>query len=127
MDSNLFGDYRDSSLDIFSTNYDSFFTNEAFTLPNFSANPFNADALQESTPIEQTEKVLTPAEPAVTFPRGSLNCNKIWDKVSAMAEADDIDIDALCSDLRAKAKCSENGLVVTDTDFHAAVAQHKKN
>lgn len=43
-----------------------------------------------------------------------LNCNKIWDKLSNRADFKDgtIDIDKLCSELRANARCSESGVVV---------------
>ncbi|KAK6536656.1 DNA-binding transcription factor yap1 [Arthrobotrys megalospora] len=51
-------------------------------------------------------------------PNSFLKCNQIWDKVQSHPKfaSGEIDMDNLCSELRAKAKCSEKGVVVDKKD-----------
>jgi AP-1-like factor len=44
-----------------------------------------------------------------------MKCTEIWDRITAHPKYSDIDIDGLCNELRAKAKCSDKGVVI---DFH---------
>jgi len=50
-----------------------------------------------------------------------LNCNKLWDKIAAHPDFEQIDIDGLCGELRSKAKCSESGVVIQESDFDTAL------
>ncbi|KAH7084898.1 transcription factor PAP1-domain-containing protein [Paraphoma chrysanthemicola] len=52
-----------------------------------------------------------------------LNCHAIWDKLANRADFKDgtIDIDNLCSELRAKARCSDSGVVVDHRDVEEAL------
>jgi len=50
-------------------------------------------------------------------------CHKIWDKIQDREDFKDgtLDIDSLCTELRQKAKCSENGVVIDQKDVDAAL------
>ncbi|KAJ6261189.1 hypothetical protein Dda_3857 [Drechslerella dactyloides] len=71
-----------------------------------------APGLQEEDDDEEEEVV--PADEPNSF----LKCNQIWDKVQSHPKfvSGEIDMDNLCSELRAKAKCSEKGVVVDKKD-----------
>lgn len=136
----LFGDYRESQDALASQDFGAFF-NDAFPLPELGSPDHNfndvapsndkpdlvaqleaaQDESEEVVPAEDTSKVMT--------------CNKIWyvhsipcsrssfnqehrDRLQSMEtfRNGEIDIDNLCSDLRSKARCSENGAVVHQTD-----------
>jgi len=49
-----------------------------------------------------------------------LNCNTIWDRLQACPKVKEgeFDLDLLCKDLQKKAKCSETGAVVNESDFN---------
>ncbi|KAK9463822.1 transcription factor PAP1-domain-containing protein [Lipomyces oligophaga] len=47
-----------------------------------------------------------------------MGCTALWDRISMHPKFGDLDIDGLCSELRTKAKCSESGVVVTESDFN---------
>jgi len=51
-------------------------------------------------------------------PNSFLKCTQIWDKVQSHPKyaSGEIDMDNLCTELRAKAKCSEKGVVVDKND-----------
>jgi len=52
-----------------------------------------------------------------------LTCHKIWDKLQDRPDFKDgsLDIDGLCSELRAKARCSESGVVIDQKDVDSAL------
>ncbi|KAK6354987.1 DNA-binding transcription factor yap1 [Orbilia brochopaga] len=70
-----------------------------------------APGLQEE---DDDEEEVVPADEPNSF----LKCNQIWDKVQSHPKfvSGEIDMDNLCSELRAKAKCSEKGVVVDKKD-----------
>lgn len=53
-----------------------------------------------------------------------LRCSEIWDRITAHPKYSDIDIDGLCSELMAKAKCSEKGVVINSDDVQTALTKH---
>lgn len=53
-----------------------------------------------------------------------LKCSEIWDRITAHPKYSDIDIDGLCGELMAKAKCSESGVVVNASDVQLALTKH---
>lgn len=55
---------------------------------------------------------------------GLLRCSEIWDRITAHPKYSDIDIDGLCSELMAKAKCSERGVVINADDVQVALNKH---
>ncbi|KAF3190256.1 DNA-binding transcription factor yap1, variant 2 [Orbilia oligospora] len=63
---------------------------------------------------DDDEEEVVPADEPNSF----LKCNQIWDKVQSHPKfaSGEIDMDNLCSELRAKAKCSEKGVVVDKKD-----------
>jgi AP-1-like factor len=149
-DPTLFGDYRDSQAAIVGDgDFTGGFFNDAFPLTDFgSGSPFHfgdTPAVQKSNPIDEIERLqdgddeeVVPGEDVSQM----LNCHKIWfvssffancgvypkltssrDKLSHRPDFKDgtIDIDNLCSELRAKARCSESGVVVDTKDVEAAL------
>lgn len=50
-----------------------------------------------------------------------LKCTEIWDRITSHPKYADIDIDGLCSELRAKAKCSDKGVVIDYSDVNKVI------
>lgn len=143
-DPQLFGDYREPQDNILSGTFDDTFFSDAFAVPDFNS-PFNApaappapakkDVLQEIDDKQSEDEEVVPADD----PSQLLTCNKIWlviqcspDVTSKQAansenrdrlqdcpkvQSGEFDLDGLCSELQAKAKCSETGAVVDEKDF----------
>ncbi|QSZ35946.1 hypothetical protein DSL72_007068 [Monilinia vaccinii-corymbosi] len=145
-DPQLFGDYREPQNNILSNDpfaLDDGFFADAFELPDFNS-PFNVpsptatkkDLVQQIDEKQNEDDEVVPAEDRSTM----LSCNTIWydspnilqeDKNRADHECfrdrlqncpkvkeGDFDLDNLCKDLQKKAKCSETGAVVNESDFH---------
>jgi len=124
-DPQLFGDYREPQENIISgDNYgDSFFT-DAFALGDFTS-PFNvapSPALPKTDLVAQIDQKQNEEEEVVPGEDTSqmLSCNTIWDRLQACPKVKDgeFDLDLLCKDLQKKAKCSETGAVVNESDFN---------
>ena len=141
----LFGDYRDPQDNILSNNAFGDFFNDAFPTQDFSS-PYNTgelispptkqdlmqqvDKQKEGSPLE-----MVPADDARNF----IACDKLWfvqscpiryasltlvycrDRVqtSKRAQAGQVDMDELCSQLKSKAKCSGKGAVIAEKDVDA--------
>jgi AP-1-like factor len=131
----LFGEYRDTNTAIVGTDgdFNSGFFNDAFLNTGYSS-PFHfgdTPAVQKPNPLEQIERIqdgddeVVPGEDIDQM----LNCHKIWDKLSSRNDFKDgtIDIDNLCSELRAKARCSESGVVVDHKDVEEALKRLPKD
>ncbi|KAL1801726.1 hypothetical protein ACET3X_002068 [Alternaria dauci] len=132
----LFGEYRDTQSAIVGDGNDftNGFFNDAFLNTGY-ASPFHFGdtpaAVQKSNPLEEIERIqdgedeVVPGEDTNSL----LNCHKIWDKLSSRPDFKDgtIDIDNLCSELRAKARCSESGVVVDHKDVEAALKRLPKD
>jgi len=115
-DPQLFGDYREPQENILSGDAfnDSFF-NDAFAAPDYSPFiPASSPALSRKDKVVDEEVV--PAED----PSQLLTCNSIWDRLQACPKVKEgeFDLDLLCKDLQKKAKCSETGAVVNESDFN---------
>ncbi|RVD88632.1 uncharacterized protein DFL_002809 [Arthrobotrys flagrans] len=126
-DTSLFNDYRDPTA--FSAGETAFnaagmsYFDDAFpsafdlTLPP-TPPVTNGDKTKPSVPglieDDDDEEEVVPADEPNSF----LKCNQIWDKVQSHPKfaSGEIDMDNLCSELRAKAKCSEKGVVVDKKD-----------
>lgn len=149
---NLFGEYRDTNTAIMGTDgdFNSGFFNDAFLNTGYGS-PFHfgdTPAVQKPNPLEQIERIQDGEEevvPGEDIDR-MLNCHKIWlvtpktndcsniltmsrDKLSSRHDFKDgtIDIDNLCSELRAKARCSESGVVVDHKDVEEALKRLPKD
>jgi AP-1-like factor len=145
-DPTLFGEYRDTQNAIVGDgDFTGGFFNDAFLNTGFGS-PFHfgdTPAVQKPNPLEQIERMqdgeLDEVVPGDDI-HAMLNCHKIWsvlplqcavsctltyprDKLSSRPDFKDgtIDIDNLCSELRAKARCSESGVVVDHKDVEAAL------
>jgi AP-1-like factor len=144
-DPTLFGEYRDTQNAIVGDgDFTGGFFNDAFLNTGYGS-PFHfgdTPAVQKTNPMEEIERIqdgddeVVPGEDVTSL----LNCHKIWlvlqphtmlpdaltssrDKLSSRPDFKDgtIDIDNLCSELRAKARCSESGVVVNHHDVEAAL------
>lgn len=149
-DPTLFGDYRESQNAIVGDgDFTNGFFNDAFPVGDYGS-PFHfgdTPAVQKPNPLEEIERLqdgddeVVPGEDTTQM----LNCHKIWsvhcipnravmltiirDKLSSRPDFKDgtIDIDNLCSELRAKARCSESGVVVDHKDVEAALKRLPKD
>jgi len=132
-DPTLFGEYRDTQNAIVGDgDFTGGFFNDAFLNTGYGS-PFHfgdTPAVQKPNPMEEIERAqdgddeVVPGEDVNSL----LNCHKIWDKLSSRPDFKDgtIDIDNLCSELRAKARCSESGVVVDHKDVEAALKRLPK-
>merc|ERR1711939_959324 len=123
----LFGDYREVQDNILSQDFGSFF-NDAYPLPDLGSPLHNySDVAPEQTSntaqskidlLKQVEAAKNGTDEVVPDTDKPMTCNKIWDRLQSMEKFrnGEIDIDNLCSELRAKAKCSEGGAVVDKRD-----------
>lgn len=146
-DPQLFNDYREPQDNILSGDAftDNFFS-EAYALPDF-ASPFNMapspapasappkkDLVQQIDDLQNADDEVVPGEDRSRM----LTCNTIWyvakeskpnpyemltyyrDRLQSCPKVKDgeFDLDMLCKDLQKKAKCSETGAVVNESDFN---------
>jgi len=116
----LFGDYRETQDNILSQDFGAFF-NDAYPLPDLGSplhnyNDVAADQPAKNDLLRQVEEAKN--EESLPDKEKAMTCNKIWDRLQSMEKFrnGEIDIDNLCSELRAKAKCSEGGAVVDKKD-----------
>ncbi|KAI9708632.1 MAG: DNA-binding transcription factor yap1 [Bogoriella megaspora] len=127
-DPTLFGDYRESQDAIVGDgDFTGGFFSDAFNLPDFATPPaVGQDSISHNLidEIEKTqdgvdEEEVVPGED----PNQMLNCNKIWNQLQDRSDFQEgsFDIEGLCSELRAKARCSETGVVVDKKDVDAAL------
>lgn len=149
-DPTLFGEYRDTQNAIVGDgDFTGGFFNDAFLNTGY-ASPFHfgdTPAVQKSNPLEEIERLQDGDDEVVPGEdiNSMLNCHKIWsvnypfgmclvltstrDKLSSRPDFKEgtIDIDNLCSELRAKARCSESGVVVDHKDVEAALKRLPKD
>ncbi|PVH84130.1 PAP1-domain-containing protein [Cadophora sp. DSE1049] len=124
-DPQLFGDYREPQDNILSNEPfgDTFFT-DAFALGDFTS-PFNMapspappkkDLVAQIDEKQNEDDEVVPGEDTTQM----LSCNTIWDRLQACPKVKEgeFDLDLLCKDLQKKAKCSETGAVVNESDFN---------
>ncbi|CZS97441.1 related to AP1-like transcription factor [Rhynchosporium agropyri] len=123
-DPQLFGDYREPQDNILSSEtYGDTFFSDAFAL-DFTS-PFNMapspappkkDLVAQIDEKQNEEDEVVPGEDTTQM----LSCNTIWDRLQACPKVKDgeFDLDLLCKDLQKKAKCSETGAVVNESDFN---------
>ncbi|KAK8189880.1 transcription factor PAP1-domain-containing protein [Phyllosticta capitalensis] len=134
----LFGDYRESQVAVVGDgDFTGGFFNDAFPA-DFSASPFNfgdgatPGIANKQNPMEAIQKIQDGDDDEVVpgeDPNDLLSCHKIWDKLQNRQDFKDgtIDIDGLCTELRAKARCSESGVVVDSKDVEAALKRMPEN
>ncbi|RMZ83141.1 hypothetical protein DV738_g1380, partial [Chaetothyriales sp. CBS 135597] len=131
----LFGDYRESQDNLLSQDFGSFF-NDAYPLPDLGSPSHNFNELSTDQTVavsaraalmKQAEITKDDNDEAASDSYRPMTCNKIWDRLQSMEKFrnGEIDIDNLCSELRAKAKCSEGGAVVDKKDVDKILGQAK--
>lgn len=153
-DPQLFGDYREPQNNVLNNGFDDWLANDAFdadflapyNLPPTAPGLLPPQPEPESQPpkkdlIAQIDEV-NASDDGV---REQLDCNKIWydqterglqnatfinkfnrDKLRSCSSVQnqEIDMDALCSDLQKKAKCSGYGAVVDEKEFKSILKKH---
>ncbi|PRT53793.1 AP-1-like transcription factor [Wickerhamiella sorbophila] len=85
-------------------------------------------------PLEFTkEETLSPAEnPAFHTPRDGgdevpakskkyMTCQAVWDRICSHPNFEGINLDELCSEFQAKARCSDSGVVLTEEDVDSVL------
>ncbi|RMZ80935.1 hypothetical protein DV737_g2787, partial [Chaetothyriales sp. CBS 132003] len=133
----LFGDYRETAdSSMLSQDFGSFF-NDAYPLPDLGSpthnfNDVSSDQLASAQAaravlLKQVEAAKEDGDEVVPDNDRPMSCNKIWDRLQSMEKFrnGEIDIDNLCSELRAKAKCSEGGAVVDKKDVDKILSKTK--
>jgi AP-1-like factor len=128
-DPQLFGDYREPQNNILANpSFDDFFNDAIDTdfltpfnvapSPNLSQKKNICDEID----AQQDKVHEDPEQPD----KSSMSCNQIWEKLQACpnAQSGEFDLDALCSDLTKKAKCSGNGPVVGEADFNTILKKY---
>jgi AP-1-like factor len=133
-DPQLFGNYREPHDNIILNGgfSDSFFT-EAIALPDFNS-AYNIapspaqkkDLVQQIDEKQNEDDEVVPGEDISAM----LNCNSIWDRLQSCPKVKEgeFDLDLLCKDLQKKAKCSETGAIVNESDFNRIMKSYvKKN
>ena len=143
-DPQLFGDYREPQNNVLANpSFDDFFNdavdNDFFTPFNMGPNPVDVGKTNLIDEID-AQKSAVHEEPEKT----AMSCNQIWyvsspvsrkvarsdhinrEKLQACptAQSGEFDLDALCSDLTKKAKCSGNGPVVGEADFDTILKKY---
>ncbi|EHK99008.1 putative AP-1-like transcription factor [Glarea lozoyensis 74030] len=134
-DPQLFNDYREPQDNILSTDVfgDNSFFGDAYTMPDFST-PYNVEAspiapkkdlVQQIDEQQNADEEVVPADDRSKM----LSCNTIWDRLQACPKVKegDFDLDNLCKDLQKKAKCSETGAVVDESDFQKIMKSYVDN
>jgi AP-1-like factor len=133
-DPQLFGEYREPQDNVlFGDNLNDTFFSDAFSIPDFNS-PYNADASVAPTKkdlISQIDKTQDDEDEVVPGEDKSsmLSCNTIWDRLQACPKVKEgeFDLDLLCKDLQKKAKCSETGAVVNESDFNKIMKNYIKD
>lgn len=112
-------------LDFLSEYRDPIFDGEEFSLPDLTTenslfDPFGAPHDFETRPSEKSGalKLSQEEEEKVPASQALLTCTAVWDRISSHPKFGDLDIDGLCAELRTKAKCSETGVVLTESDVN---------
>ncbi|KAI9712506.1 MAG: hypothetical protein M1812_006922 [Candelaria pacifica] len=119
----LFGDYRDPQDAVNSVDFSGFF-DEPLPLPDFGS-PYNFNDMYNTAPkntlMQQIDDKLNgDYDEALPVPNSSqmLDCDKVWERVQSAPsyQNNELNIDGLCQDLKAKARCSESGRGFIHTD-----------
>lgn len=134
-DPQLFGDYREPQNNVLNNGFDDWVTydaGDADFLTSYNLPP-TAPGLMPPQPeaeAQPTKKDLITQIDEVNAsddgPGEQLDCNKIWDKLRSCpsVQNQEIDMDALCTDLQKKAKCSGYGAVVDEKEFKSVLKKH---
>ncbi|KAI9691114.1 MAG: DNA-binding transcription factor yap1 [Bathelium mastoideum] len=125
----LFGDYRESQDAIVGGGeFTGGFFSDAFGLPELgSPSTFVQDHAAQNNLMSEIEKAQNGMDDEEMVPGDDpsqmLNCNNIWNQLQNRSDFQEgsLDIEGLCSELRAKARCSETGVVVDRKDVDAAL------
>lgn len=85
----------------------------------FNEVPYTVQMASDNTNHEDGDPEIVPSKDGKM-----LKCSEIWDRITTHPKYSDLDIDGLCGELMAKAKCSERGVVVDADDVQDALTKH---
>ena len=137
----LFGDYRDPQDNVLNNNTFGDFFNDAFPTQDFGTPYYTGEAPPKRDLMQEVE-VLKNANPSEVGPKNGqkkpVSCEKLWfvycrlvmmvtspltplrfrDRIqsSEKVQSGEADMDDLCSQLKAKAKCSGKGAMIDQED-----------
>ncbi|CAI5758697.1 unnamed protein product [Candida verbasci] len=117
----------DSYLDLLTTEesiYDPF---KDTTNNNINTNYNFNEFVKSSIPNEEKDENNNndPDNEVVPAPESTMKCSEIWDRITAHPKYTELDIDGLCNELKAKAKCSEQGVVINTKDVNQLLQNFK--
>lgn len=128
-------------LDFLNDLHDPIFDGESFTLPELpvSYNMFDPmenplanssfDSMSKAKPVSELRKDHQPVaikheneDEVIPANTGRfVKCAEAWDRICSHPKFNDIDIEGLCFELRAKAKCSDSGVLLKEQDLNNAL------
>jgi AP-1-like factor len=123
----IFGDYREPQNAIagngdftggfFNDSMPTMDSNFPFYWSDLTAPTGLTPAINRSNPLEQADPVQAGSD------ENLVTCTKMWDYLQERSDFKDgsLDIDGLCSELRAQARCSESGVVIDQEAFDRAL------
>lgn len=87
---------------------------------SYNSNNSNKRSDYKNTPtVNETPNNDDDDDEVVPAPERTVRCSEIWDRITSHPKYTEIDIDGLCNELKSKAKCSENGVVLNSNDVNA--------
>ncbi|KAH8816154.1 BAP1, transcription factor bZIP [Xylogone sp. PMI_703] len=142
-DPQLYGDYREPQDNVLASGGfgDSFFSEAyPFNGTDFTS-PYNTVSSPKKDLVSQIDQAQSADDVEVVPGEDTskmLTCNTIWYAASILSllicgdrlqacpklKEGEFDLDGLCKDLQKKAKCSETGAVVNESDFHQVLENY---
>ncbi|CCE72845.1 Piso0_000444 [Millerozyma farinosa CBS 7064] len=100
--------------------YDPFEEHNGF---NFSDLIAKETSKQNKHEANTNNEGLDENDDVVPAPEKTMPCSEIWDRITSHPKYTELDIDSLCNELKAKAKCSERGVVINSADVNQLLEQ----
>lgn len=95
------------------------------TLDGFSSSDPKVDNILPTTDIDADVNSSSQSDnedDTIPAPAKMMTCTAVWDRISSHPKFSEIDIDSLCSELRTKAKCSDTGVVLNESDVNKVLS-----
>ncbi|SLM34591.1 Yap1 redox domain [Lasallia pustulata] len=134
-DPELFGDYRDPQDNILNAEFGGFFS-DAFPVQDFTSPFYTGEiaspAATKRDLMKEVDNQKNGNDHEVPTSEGAtktLNCTELWDRVQTFEKDQgdaNLDIDSLCSELKAKAKCHETGAGIDEKDVNEILGRAVK-
>ncbi|EGW31463.1 uncharacterized protein SPAPADRAFT_62032 [Spathaspora passalidarum NRRL Y-27907] len=105
-------------------NFNDFVKHSLPSESSVSTGNYTTEQPKVSTIPEVQEEDDDDDDAVVPAPPKTIKCSEIWDRITAHPKYTEIDIDGLCHELKSKAKCSENGVVINATDVNKLLEEN---